>query len=497
MWFMALLFAALAAGCGGGGGGSPILGSGATPPPLTAATLVDVIKPRVALTFPANGEVVNAPFNAAITATLNEAMLATTINSPAVSFTVLNTTTGIPVAATGVTYDAASKTATFTHAGLTPGNNYSATIHGVGVSVATDVAGNPLAGGLVGAANPAVAADYTWTFTATAVDVTPPTITLESPVDLATNVALNSAVNATFSEAMDPASITFAVQTFGPPLGAALTGVVSYDPLTKIATFTPAANLVANTKYQATVTAAKDLAGNLLVVPAVGVPANAWTFTTGTGLAPGAINLGTANSFGIMATSAITSTGASLINGDVSLEPGTSMGIPPTQVNGSIHVNDTVSHQARADLLAAYNTAKALAPGVGPNALGAGADLGALFPAGVPPGTYTSGSTIILNTPVTLDAKGDANAVWVFQIGSSLTTGTNVTLANGAQSKNVFWVPTSDATIGVGTIFYGTLVTGRDATAVTGSTINGRILAGAITAGTVALQAATVNVPAP
>ena len=205
--------------------------------------------------------------------------------------------------------------------------------------------------------------------------------------------------------------------------------------------------------------------------------------------------LGSASTFGIMATSAITSTGNSVINGDVSLNPGTSMtGFPPGVVNGAIHINDGVSAQARADLLTAYNMFKNLAPGT---TISAGADLGALYPSGIPPGTYTSGSTMLVSTPLVLDAGGNANAVWVFQIGSSLTTGASVSLANGAQAKNVYWVPTLDATIGVGTIFYGTLVSGRDVTAVTGATINGRILAGATTAGTIALQDATVNVPAP
>jgi hypothetical protein len=104
---------------------------------------------------------------------------------------------------------------------------------------------------------------------------------------------------------------------------------------------------------------------------------------------------------------------------------------------------------------------------------------------------------MLVSTPLVLDAGGNANAVWVFQIGSALTTGASVSLANGAQAKNVFWVPTSAATVGVGTIFYGTILAGGNVTGVTGSTINGRILAGAIGQGTVALQDTTVNVPAP
>jgi len=163
-----------------------------------------------------------------------------------------------------------------------------------------------------------------------------------------------------------------------------------------------------------------------------------------------------------------------------------------------------VSAKARIDLLAAYKLLKNLRPGPGTNVIYGRVDLGELNPGGLgmghfPPGTYTSGSTMLINTPLVLDAGGNPDAVWVFQIGSSLitTAGGNVTLANGAQAKNVFWVPTSDATIGVGTIFEGTIVAGRDASAVTGATINGRILAGAIGAGTVALDTNIVTVPAP
>ncbi len=485
MGYMALLFAALVGGCGGGQ--SPILGGGGV---SIVSTVTDTTKPRVSVTVPVSLGSVAA--NASITATFNEAMTPAAITA-APTFTLKETVSGANVPGGVVTYTVGSRTAVFKPTSALAPMNYTATI----TTAATDLAGNALAGnqGTLPAAS-----NYVWTFTAVAADVTPPTVTLTSPADLATGVPINTSVNATFSEAMDQSTISVSTVTLqltagpGPLLG----GTVSYDSLNNIATFTPATNLLASTSYTATVTAAAaDLAGNLLVVPAGGAPANPWTFTTGTGLAPGAIALGSASTFGIMATSAITCVPSCVINGDVSLDPGTSMTGPPV-VNGSTHINDTVSAQARTDLLNAYNSAKALPPGTGPNALSAGADPGALFPAGVPPGTYTSGSTIIANTPMVLDAGGDANAVWVFQIGSSLTTGADVTLGNGAQAKNVFWVPTSDATIGVGTIFHGTIVSGRDVTAVSGATINGRILAGAITAGTIALQAGTtVNVPAP
>jgi len=401
------------------------------------------------------------------------------------------TSAGPGAAPTGaVTYVVGSRTAVFTpSAALTVGTTYTATV----TTAATDLAGNQLAGNqapLPGASN------QVWSFTASAPDVIAPTVTLTNPADLATGVPMNGTVNATFSKAIDPTTIslaTFTVQATGPPLGAAILGAITFDPLTRIATFTPSSPLAASTTYTATVTTGvKDTAGHAIVA---GLVPNPWTFTTGTILAPAAVALGTASSYGIMATSAITNTGAAtLINGDVSLEPGTSCGLLPLQVNGTIHINDTVSHHARADLLIAYNYAKTLPPGI---TISAGADLGALYPTGIPPGTYTSGSTMLVSTPLILDAGGNANAAWIFQIGSSLTTTANVSLANGAQAKNVFWVPTLDGTVGVGTTFYGSIVSGRDVTAKTGAVINGRILAGATLAGTIALDTNTVNVPAP
>jgi len=319
-------------------------------------------------------------------------------------------------------------------------------------------------------------------------DTTRPTVSVTSPTNtsVAINVALNSSVHATFSEAMDPLTINTANFSV-----AGVTGLVTYNAISKIATFTPSSNLAASTTYTATITTGTtDLAGNQLAVNKV------WSFTTGTGLAPGAVVLGSAGTFGIIANSAITNTGAgTMVKGNVSLDPGTSNGLQQIQVNGTIHINDSVSAQANIDLLTSYNSAKAIPPttlisGNDPN-------LGGLYPAGIPPGIYSSGSTMLVSTPLILDASGNPNAVWVFQIGSSLTTVANVSLANGAQAKNVFWVPTFDATIGSGTTFYGTIIAGRDVTAVTGATINGRILAGATTPGTIALQTTTVNVPAP
>jgi hypothetical protein len=393
----------------------------------------------------------------------------------------------------------AQRTATFAPmAALLASTTYTATI----TTAATDLAGNQLAGNQ--AALPA-ASNYIWTFTTgTTTDAVRPTITLTNPADLATGVVLNATVNASFSKAMDPATIsaaTFTVQASGPPSGPRLPGAVAYNAATQVVTFTPSSPLAASTRYTATLVGARDLAGNLL---AAGLVPNPWSFTTGSGVAPGAVALGAAGADGIMATLAITDAGGSFINGDVSLAPGTACGLLPAQVNGTIHINDAQAAAAKLDLLAAYNTSMALpSSATTPDGidLGAWAPPGSTLPAGtLPPGVYTNGSTMLVATTLTLDAGGNPNALWVFQIGSSLTTNTplgSVKLAGGALAKNVFWVTVSDATIGVNTTFNGTIVVGRNATAKTGAVINGRILCGATNPGTIALDTNTVNVPAP
>ncbi len=454
---------------------------------FTTGLVADAIRPRVTLTVPTTtlpGPTTGVALNTAINATFTEDMAAASLTGA--SFTV--TGPGVTPVLGAVSY--AQRTATFAPSAVLLANTtYTATL----TTAVTDLAGNQLAGNQ--AALPAASA-YIWTFTTGATtDIVRPTITLTNPADLAIGAAINTTVNATFSKAMDATSLSsasFSVQASGPPSGPRLLGSVVYNAATQVVTFTPSSPLAASTKYTATIVGAKDLAGNLL---AAGLVPNPWSFTTGTGVALGAVALGSAGINGIMATAAITNTGAAtMINGNVCLEPGTSNGLLPVQVNGAIHINDTVSHQAGIDLLVAYNFAKNLPPGT---TVTGGADLSAVYPLGIPPGTYTSGSTILVSTPLIMDAGGNANAVWVFQIGSSLTTTANISLVNGAQAKNIFWVPTQDATIGVGSTFYGTIVTGRDATAKTGAVINGRILAGAITGGTIALDTNTVNVPAP
>ncbi|MCX4644679.1 ice-binding family protein [Streptomyces sp. NBC_01446] len=192
------------------------------------------------------------------------------------------------------------------------------------------------------------------------------------------------------------------------------------------------------------------------------------------------VDLGRADSFAVLAGSATTNTGPSVITGDVGVSPGTSItGYESAVVNGTQHSADTVAQNAQTDLIAAYDDA-AGEPSDPDGALPADAGGQTLVP-----GVYTASSTLGLTGTLTLDAKGDPNAVWVFQIGSGLTTasGSSVSLINGASPCNVFWKVGSSATLGTDSDFVGNILALTSITATTGASIEGRALArnGAVT----------------
>ncbi|MCH8496291.1 MAG: Ig-like domain-containing protein, partial [Balneolales bacterium] len=275
--------------------------------------------------------------------------------------------------------------------------------------------------------------DYVWSFTTAEAPIVPvPSVVSTTPQDEDIDVPVDADVTATFSEAMNQTTLDETTFTLFDGT-TQIDGSVSYTNL--IATFNPNGNLSSETTYTATITTgAQNVAGIALGT------SYEWEFTTEEVVVPPPPLLGVAETFGIMATSAITNTGNTIINGDVALDPGTSLtGFPPGIINGVLNINNTQSAAARADLLESYNYFKGLPPGT---TVSAGADLGAIYPNGIAPGTYTSGSTMLVSTTLVLDADGDTNAVWVFQIGSSLTTGADVTLLNGANENNVYWVMT-------------------------------------------------------
>jgi hypothetical protein len=183
------------------------------------------------------------------------------------------------------------------------------------------------------------------------------------------------------------------------------------------------------------------------------------------------VGLGSAASFSVLAGSTVTNTGPTTMFGDLGLSPGSSVTGAPL-VLGQTHVDDAVAIGAKNDLTTAYNDAASR-----PSNGSAGTELaGQTFL----PGVRTASSSLLLSSgSVTLDAQGDPNAVFIFQIGSTLTTGssTSVLLVNGAQACNVFWQVGSSATLGTGTRFVGTVMALATITANTAATIHGRLLA--------------------
>lgn len=461
--------------------GTPLASGGSAPNPWTFTTgsTSDITAPTVIATNPAN-TATGVPTNRRITATFSEAMNPATINTA----TFLVTGPGITPVAGTVTYAAVSNTAIFTpSANLAANTLFTATVT-VG---ATDLAGNALAGG-GSAPNP-------WTFTTGSTsDTTPPTVTSTNPANAATGVAINTSINATFSEAMDPSTINTGTFTVAGPGVTPVTGTVTYNPISRVATFTPASNLAINSTFTARVTTgARDLAGNALVIGAV---PNPWTFITGSTTAgQSTVDLLSAANFAILAGSTVTNVGPTIINGDLGVSPGTAVtGFPPGIVNGSQFVDpNPIVVQAKLDLTTAFNDAAGRSTDVITIATG---ELGGLTLA---PGLYRSGisSFAITSVDLTLDAQGNANAVWIFQMPSSTLTvgnGRQVILAGGAQASNIFWSVGSSATIGTTAIFKGNILADQSITLQTGATLDGRALA---RIAAVTLDSNIVTKPAP
>ena len=441
---------------------------------FTTAALADTTRPTVLSTVPAAGAS-NVATNSKITAVFSEDMDASTLSGA--SFTLTNSTLGSAVAGT-VSYAAGARTATFTPTGGSLPNNtaFTATV----TAAATDLAGNGLAGNTAAFPN---AGSHVWTFNTAAVgDTTAPTVTVVNPLDGSTGICLTKVVSATFSEAMDPATVN-AASFFVTDRGADVPGTVTYDAASQTARFVPsnATGLAASRTFIATIVAGaagvKDLAGNPLAVNRV------WSFTTGVQPCAAGVNLGSAASFGSFGGAAgITNQGINtVVGGNIGTTAActlitgfhdaanvyTQTPLNVGAVNGSVYCappapgtasSMAIATQALADAQAAYNALAALPPGSDP---GAG-QLGGLVLA---PGVYTAaGGTFGITTAnLTLDAQGDANAVWVFQSAAGLTVGQpalprSVLLLNGAQARNVFWQVGSAARIEDRSVMVGTII---------------------------------------
>ncbi len=224
----------------------------------------------------------------------------------------------------------------------------------------------------------------------------------------------------------------------------------------------------------------QKLAGLLLATVMIGLH-----FEASAAQAP--LALGSAASYGVLAATTVTSTGGTMIQGDLGVSPGTAVTGSPG-VTGTTHLGDAAAAQAQTNLTAAYNDAAGRTTG----AIVVVGDLGGQTLA---PGLYKSISTLAV-TSGNLTLSGDANAVWIFQLGTALTVGASrqIILTGGAQADNVFWQVGSSATIGASAVFKGTILAAQSISMGAGTALEGRALA---RLAAVTLDANAIAVPRP
>jgi len=338
-----------------------------------------------------------------------------------------------------------------------------------------------------------------------------------------TNVVTGTQLNATFTQAMNPATLVSPATTFTLMVtnGANVPGTVTMNSANTVATFTPTATALSpNTSYTATITTAATNAGGTPMPNPV-----TWSFTTGAAFtAQAPVDLGTAGDFVIFANTGIAQavvTVPPVITGDMGVGPGvTSTAITgfaltvdasntfstSAQVTGKIYARDYIGppattptkvNTASLDMTAAYNDAAGRTAGVGASNLNLGA--GTLTTRTLTPGVYTWGTAVNVPAGNTLTLSGGPNDVWLFQIAGTLSVPAtaSVSLSGGALPKNVFWqVGGSSATMGAAPTHFEGVVLCGPICAINfgnGATANSRLLSQTA----VNLSATTVTQPAP
>jgi hypothetical protein len=312
----------------------------------------------------------------------------------------------------------------------------------------------------------------------------PPTVVAHTPAADATEVSIAIRPTVTFDVPMDPATITALTFTLHQGL-TPIDATVTFDAPTRTATLTPWGPLDLDLPYQARVTVgARDTGDTPLAQEFL------WTFTTAL-CSQGRVELGDASSFAVLAASTATNTGPTVVTGDLGVSPGNAVtGFPPGQITGTYHLADATADAASAALVDAYTDAAARAVCPVP----VSGDLGGQT---LTPGLYRSGSSLALTSgDLTLDGLGEADAVFVFQVGSTLSVGSGLrlNLTNGASSANVYWQVGSSATLGTGCDFAGTILAFQSITLETGAALTGRALA---LNAAVTMDSNTVGEPAP
>ncbi|MFC3851286.1 ice-binding family protein [Salinispirillum marinum] len=348
----------------------------------------------------------------------------------------------------------------------------------------------------------ALASAHTWTFTTGEVaDVSAPTVSSTQPANAAVNVPRNRNITASFSEVLNPQTITSSSFTLQDANDATVAGDVSY--LGTTATFNPTNDLAANTEYTATLTTGmQDLSANALAANSV------WTFTTSDELAngPAPVNLGSAGNYAIVAKTGISTTGVTAITGDLALSPAAETLI--TGFSQSRDASDTFSTSGvvtgniyaanmavptPATLTTAISDMETAYTDAAGRSLPDFTELGAGNVSGMTltPGLYKWGTGLLMTSNVTL--SGDANAVWIFQVASNLTVenGVALTLTGGALAENVFWQVAGSVTFGTTSSFVGIVMSQTNIDMQTGSSLSGRTMAQTA----VTLDATTVTQP--
>jgi hypothetical protein len=373
-----------------------------------------------------------------------------------------------------------------------------------------------------------------------------PTVTMSDPtngnqsVTTSTNGVAGGGklIAASFSSAMNPATVNASTFVLAPAGGAALVPAsVNYNASSRVATLTTTSPLLPGTSYNVVIQGAANSAGTVMGC------SHAWSFKTAAVAASGSppvavtapglppVDLGSATTYAIASAAGVTNNLLTTINGNAVLNPtatcngdpvpggtfGSCLGAPPTIVGTvvtSTFPNTTTANAVTLDLRKAYDSitpanlpgATVLGCGIIGSSGGAGALPGCAGNSTLAPGVYISAtaSTIGVTGVLTLDGQGDANARFIFQAPSALTAaagapglaGSEIRLINGARASNVFWQVGSSATIGTYALFQGNVLADTSITMGNGSTSCGRLLAGAVTtSGAFVFDRNSVSVP--
>ena len=333
------------------------------------------------------------------------------------------------------------------------------------------------------------------------VDPDAPTVTSTIPGTLETNL-IGDDITATFSEEMDAATlispeVTFTVIRKSDSVN--IPGIVTYSG--NVATFNPDSDLTLSVIYTASInTGAKDLAGNPLAA------VKTWDFIVGPAN-PLTVDLGTATDFAIVAQSKITTTGVTVITGDTALAPaaktlyegfsysdsgfgwGTSIYVPGGRMYADFTGDIVTAPAAKEDKDIAYTDIGSRAV----NFVNLGGPVGEIGSLNLCRGVYNWDSGLNISNDVIL--TGSATDVWIFRVSgnSYIASGKKITLAGGAQAKNIFWRSTQTFAFDTTSLMEGTVLSGMDITLANGAGVNGRLMA----ATAVTLDASPVTKPAP